>query len=182
MNLHKNKLFIFLLTYLVSSNAFAYKIRPYVELSSAYYFPFSDIKNDFNLGLYSVSKVDNYLSLGLGISSNFSFNIKETIVFKRKFLRYFEPLTSLQFKYNNFRPYNAILEGPVSYALFFKNSLIGMIGLQLGIKKSKFKLQLQSGISYNFEKIDEPLNKSYPKAYKDINFNSINQFSFIKIF
>lgn len=182
MNLPINKIVAFLLLYLASANLFAYKFRPFAELSSAFYAPYPAIKNDFNVGLHIKNKGENYISIGIGIQSYFSFNIKETIAFKKKFLNYFEPLITVQFKYNNQRQYNALLETPANPMLSCKHSIIAMGGLQLPIKKLKMRIQFQSGISYNFPKIYNQTEDLFHKKTIDFFFNSITNFSVIKIF
>ena len=59
-----------------------------------------------------------------------------------------------------------------------------MPGLQVSLKKYKTNFQFQTGLSYNFEEMDdysEPLlNKA--KEGKDIFLNSISNISIVKLF
>lgn len=176
---------------LITITCFASKIKPFAELSGSFYAPYPTIKFDLNGGvMFNNYKVQHYVSIGIGIgignsfSTKYSYNIKETMVFKKEILNHFEPLVSFQFKYNNQRQYNYINLLYYETEPRYKNSLIVMPGLQVSLKKYKTNFQFQTGLSYNFEEVgdySEPLlNKA--KEGKDIFLNSISSISIVKLF
>ncbi len=171
----------------ITTICFASKIKPFAELSGSFYTPYPTIRFDLNGGLmFNNFKVQHYVSVGIGNSSStkYSYNIKETMVFKRKFLNYFHPLASFQFKYNNERQYNYVNLSTIEYDLYYKNSLITMAGIQVSLKKNKINLQFQTGISFNFVELDEysdPRVRNF-KEGKDVFLNSISSISIVKLF
>lgn len=178
---------LFLVFSLITTTCFAGKIKPFAELSGSFYAPYPTIRFDLNGGLmFNNFKVQHYISIGVGyiFTTKYSYNIKETMVFKKELLNYFQPLVSLQFKYNNERQYNFIDLSNVQFTPSYKNSLITMTGFQVSIKKIKTNLQFQTGLSYNFEEMDdysEPTIKS-KKEGSDIFLNSISSISIVKLF
>lgn len=178
---------LFLVFSLITTTCFASKIKPFAELSGSFYAPYPTIRFDLNGGvMFNNFKVQHYVSVGIGynFSPVFSYNIKETMVLKKEVLNYFQPLVSFQFKYNNQRQYNFI--NLLYYETYprYKNSLIVMPGLQVSLKKYKTNFQFQTGLSYNFEEMDdysEPLLHN-AKEGKDIFLNSISSISVVKLF
>lgn len=178
---------LFLVFSLITTTCFAGKIKPFAELSGSFYAPYPTIRFDLNGGvMFNNFKVQHFVSVGIGnsFSTKYSYNIKETMVLKKKLLNYFQPLVSFQFKYNNQRQYNFIDLLHYSIEPIYKNSLIVMPGLQVSLKKYKTNFQFQTGISYNFEEMDdysEPTIKS-KKEGSDIFLNSISSISIVKLF
>ena len=168
------------------------KKRFFVDLTTAIYIPNLTYKIDFNAGLSLKKKNENMFSVGFNvyhinsflydIKEGISFNVKDVFISKQKIYKNIKPLFLIQFKYNNPLIYNTIEPNAGNNILLFKNSLISQIGIQISDTKGGFRIQIQTGVSYNFTKIPEIKEQISPKTGKDIYFNFVNSISIVKAF
>lgn len=173
---------LFILFLLFNNLSSAQNLRPFIDLTSSVFIPYFEIKSDLNVGVKTSKKIENYISVGAGFNKKITYNIKEMIVFKNLNLKGISPFILSQFKYGNIRQYNYLINTPGNPLLSNKNSFIIQAGIQVALKNNKIRIQIQSGLSYNFTKIVNPGEQLFSKEKTDVNLNSINSLSIINIF
>jgi hypothetical protein len=179
------KFFIFFALFIFFTiSVYSQKVRPILDFTTALYIPYSEVKYDINFGLINNNNkgITSILSLGLGVNKGYTINLKGVFIFNKMKIGKLSPLVLTQIKLNNLRTYNVLTPNPGNVILYFKNSLISQIGIQTPFFMDDLNLNIQSGLSYNFQKtIDENLI-IFPKLYTDTRINFINSISIVKKF